>query len=227
MKNKNWLRYSFASLIVAAGGAAAILVGCTSDDSDDVIVTQADAQTTDTGTETDGSTEGGTDSGPKPVPGKIVLVHAATDMGATNPTGLARVCYAIGAAPQDGGEATTSLAPLKPQPEVASGGLPYPGIPIGTGGPFGSTGLSLKDLVVVPYLMNSDAINALPAGRKELSCPELLANAVYLNSDAGAPVADGGAARPARSRRRRTLSAGPGRARHRRQQRARAGVRGR
>jgi len=190
MRNKNWLRYGFASLILAAGGAAAILAGCTSDDSTDEPVVNADAQTTEDGSveTTDGATADATaDSGPQE-PGKIILVHGVTDLGPNSGTGFARVCFALGTTAND-----ALVAGLAPQPAVASPGLPWAGIPIGTGGPFGSTGISLDQLVVVPYLMNADALAALNSstdgGTATMTCTDLLKNAVYLNGDAGTPDA--------------------------------------
>jgi hypothetical protein len=160
MRNKNWLRYGLASAVVASGALGAILVACGDDDSG--VVAGNDAgndsnNTTDspTGNET-GAPDTGTDSGPTPKPANIIVVHGATSYGPNNPSGIVRVCYATKTA-SDPDFTISPLAPL-PHSKDTDSLLPFPGIPIGAGGPFPSTGLPLEGISIRPYAISGQAL---------------------------------------------------------------------
>lgn len=195
MRNKKWLRYGLASTAMACGALGAILVACGDDDSG-VTANQPDGSTTDTGggdtgTVDTGTPDTGTDSS-TPKPANIYVVHGATDYGPGNPSGIVRVCYATKSA-----TATDfGISPLPPLPSSVPDGsaLPLPGIPIGAGGPFPSTGVPLEGLAIRPYIISAPALASRGVvGETGLAtiarCPFLL------GPDAGVP--DGGFANDA------------------------------
>lgn len=160
MRNKKWLRYGLASTVMTIGAVGAVLVACGDDDSG-VTANQPDGSTPDTGgggdtgTPDTGKPDTGTDSS-TPEPAKIIVVHAATDYGPGNPNGMVRVCYATKTA-SDPDFVVSPLAPL-PHSVEDGGALPIPGIPIGTGGPFPSTGLPLEGISIRPYVISAAAL---------------------------------------------------------------------
>jgi hypothetical protein len=162
MRNKNWLRYGLASAVVASGALGAILVACGDDDSGvtanpDGGKTDGPGQTdtgggSDTGTGTDGG-----DASKTPEPAKIIVVHGATSYGDhTDALGLVRVCYAT----KTSTDPDFTLSPLAPLPHSkdTDSQLPWPGIPIGAGGPFPSTGLPLEGISIRPYVISAQAL---------------------------------------------------------------------
>ena len=161
MRNKNWLRYGLASAVVASGALGAILVACGDDDSG--VTANPDGGKTDGPGQTD--TGGGNDTGSPdatpdsstPKPANIIVVHGATSYGShTDALGLVRVCYAT--------KTTTdpdfTLSPLAPLPHSkdTDSQLPWPGIPIGAGGPFPSTGLPLEGISIRPFVISAQAL---------------------------------------------------------------------
>jgi hypothetical protein len=162
MRNKNWLRYGLASAVVASGVLGAILVACGDDDSGvtanpDGGKTDGPGQTdTGGGNDTGTGTDGGDSGPPTPKPANIIVVHGATSYGPGNPSGLVRVCYATKTAT----DTDFTLSPLAPLPHSKDSDslLPFPGIPIGTGGPFPSTGLPLEGISIRPFVISAQAL---------------------------------------------------------------------
>lgn len=159
MRNKNWLRYGLASAVVASGALGAVLVACGDDDSGVTAQPDAGNDTStagDTGGGDTGTPDTGTDATVTPKPANIVVVHGATSYGAGNPSGIVRVCYATKTA-SDPDFTISPLAPL-PHSKDTDSQLPFPGIPIGTGGPFPSTGLPLEAISIRPYIISAQAL---------------------------------------------------------------------
>lgn len=196
MRNKKLLRYGLASTVLAFSALGAILVACGDDDSG-VTANRPDGSTDGTTTgDTGGGDTGTPDTGnpdsTTPKPANIYVVHAATDYGPGNPSGAVRVCYATksATAPDFG------ISPLPPLPSSVPDGsaLPFPGIPIGTGGPFPSTGVPLEGLAIRPYVISAAAL----AGRGvvgETGLATIARCPFLLGPDAGVP--DGGFANDA------------------------------
>ncbi|MBX3209719.1 MAG: hypothetical protein KF764_32090 [Labilithrix sp.] len=112
-----------------------------------------DGSPADTGTDAPQTVDAGT-------PAKIILVHAATSLGPnTDQTGAygggVRVCFSTKTA----SETAFSPTPFPALPSDGGGASPYPGLFIGTGGPFSTSGADLETLTVRPYLMNAKALN--------------------------------------------------------------------
>jgi hypothetical protein len=173
MRNKNWLRYGLASTMLACGALSAVLIACGDDDSG-VTANTPDSGGTDgnnNNTPDTGGGDTGTDSSPPgPTPAKIVLVHAATDYGPNNPSGIVRVCYATKTAT----DTDFSISPLDPLPHTKApdSQLPFPGIPIGAGGPFPSTGIPLESFSIRPYIISAAALAARGITGKEPLTPK-------------------------------------------------------
>ena len=163
MRNKEYLRYGLASMIVVGGAMGAGLVAC--GDDDDGVVSGKDAGGTDTSqpdsSTTDSSTADAADGAVKKANAKLVVVNAATDFGPSADFSAAkfqaiRVCFALAATSADALLANAS--PLPPQPDSPQpAGRPV-GIYIGTGGVFKSFGLNLEPLAVRPIIMNAKTL---------------------------------------------------------------------
>lgn len=160
MRNIKWLRYGLASAVVASGALGGFLVACGDDDSgvvagdagsDRNTVTDSPVNNNETGTK-----DGGDSGPPTPQPAKIIVVHGATSYGPGNPSGIVRVCYATKTA-SDPDFTISPLAPL-PHSKDTDSLLPFPGIPIGAGGPFPSTGLPLEGISIRPYVISGQAL---------------------------------------------------------------------
>jgi hypothetical protein len=185
MIKKNWLRIGLAAMGVTALGAG-ILVGCSDDDP--VVTPKADSgtdssTTTDSGTDsgntgTDAGTDAKTDSGPKPQPATLIAVNGLYDMGSGSPLavdstinpvgGWARVCYEITGA---------GIAGTDPLPAVATPAQKgVPGIPIGAGGAFPSTGVPLASIELTPYLVSAQALvqRGVVGDNGPFNCTQLL-----------------------------------------------------
>jgi hypothetical protein len=67
-----------------------------------------------------------------------------------------RICYATKSA-SDPDFALSVLAPL-PHSKDPEGSVPYPGIPIGTGGPLPSAGAPLQEVAIRPYVISAKAL---------------------------------------------------------------------
>lgn len=179
MRNKEWLRYSLASLTIIGAALSVGLVAC-GDDDDNGSTPTPDSGTPDGSTpDVDGSSDDASkpDSGPKPVPAKLQLVNAATSLGPASQSGALRFCYKIG----------TAYAPLPPIPDRAAPGTPFPGVFIGTGGNAAGTGISLAALAIRPVLLNAETLLArglVNTDGKPLQCGQILG--------AGAADYDGG-----------------------------------
>lgn len=198
MRNKKWLRYGLATTVLSFGAFGGILIACGDDDSGVTANTPDASNDNNTGGDTNNNPDVNNPDGDKPEtstpkPANIYVVHAATDYGPGNPNGMVRVCYATKAATA----ADFGISPLPPLPSSVADGsaLPIPGIPIGTGGPFPSTGVPLEGLSIRPYVISAAAL----AGRGVVGetglatvarCPFLL------GPDAGVP-GDGGFANDA------------------------------
>ena len=166
MRNKRWLRYGLASVTLMGAGLGTFLAACGDDDN----VTPTPK--TDSGT--DGTTPGDTGApdapadGPTPLPdagtpAKIFLVHAGTNLGPnTSNTGAfaggVRVCFATATKPSPG-DGDFQPTPFPALPSDGGGAAPYPGLFIGTGGPFPSSGADLEQITIRPYLMNAQSLN--------------------------------------------------------------------
>lgn len=185
MRNKQLLRYSLASLSLAAAGFGVFLVACGDDDNTVTPTNTPDSGGTDSSTPADSSTpeDSGSDAGPTLPNAKLQLVNAASDFGPANPSGALRVCYGVGAS-----DATATVAPLPPLPDRASPGASIPGVFIGTGGAVQGTGADLTNLAVVPYVMNAASLAGKglvkpdTAGNPGTSCTDIIAG----NIDGGA-----------------------------------------
>lgn len=164
MRNKQWLRYGLASLTLVGAAFGTFVAACGDDDDSpstkpdgghDVTQPQNDSGTSDAGT---------ADSGPKQEAGKpanIILVHAATSLGPDTDqdgayAGGIRVCFSTKTA----NETDFSPTPFPALPADAGASQPYPGLFIGTGGPFATSGADLETLTIRPYLMNAKTLNA-------------------------------------------------------------------
>lgn len=186
MIKKNLLRIGLAAIGVTALGAG-ILVGCSDDDP--VVTPKADSGT-DTGpvTNTDSGTDAGTDTGPTPKPdagqpATLIAVNGLYDMGTGSPLtasdgdggsvinpigGWARVCYDITGA---------GVAGTDPLPAVATPAQKgVPGIPIGAGGAFPSTGVPLATIELTPYLVSAQALvtRGVVGDNGPFNCTQLL-----------------------------------------------------
>lgn len=162
MRNKNWLRYGIASASIAGLVLGGVLVACGDDDNGTTPGVDAgkdnnvpgDTGTPDTGTPDSSKPDAGQ-------PAKLILVHAATDLGGDMPdtaNEAIRVCFATApkATPND-----FQVTPFPILPHSLSDGGPTatPGIQIGTGGAFPQSGADYEDLVIRPYVMNAHRLN--------------------------------------------------------------------
>lgn len=193
MRNFKWLRYGIATASVIGLACAGTLAACGDDDDG---ATGSDAgkdnnvTPTDSGGTDSGGNDSGGDSGPKVPPAKIIVVHSATaygtDMMGVNKAGSVRVCYATST---DNG-ATFTASPLPPLPHsIADGGAgTVPGIPIGAGGPFPSTGLPLDTIAIRPYVIDSVALYTRGIVGNDATLPRCN----KLLPDTGVFVPDGG-----------------------------------
>ncbi len=164
MRNKRWLRYGLASVVLCGGALGTLLVACGDDDSSSGGVQPDSGTDTSTGSETSTGQDGGPDAN-KPdtgTPAKLVVVNGATAVGpatlGTNPleaAGAIRFCFATAtkANPQDGDFTPTPLG-AAPE-EKASPSQPHPGVFIGTGGPFAGSGTPLEPITIRPYIFNA------------------------------------------------------------------------
>lgn len=163
MRNKNWLRYGIASASLAGLVMGGVLVACGDDDSGTTPGTDAGTDTNTPGTDSGGGDTGTPDSS-KPdagQPAKLILVHAATDLGAgmsDDANEAIRVCFAT--APKgDPNNFQVTPFPVLPHSASDGGATDNPGIQIGTGGAFPSSGADYEDLVIRPYVMNAQRLN--------------------------------------------------------------------
>ncbi len=158
MRNKNWLRYGIASASIAGLVLGGVLVACGDDDNGSTSGKDAGADTN--VPPTDGSTpDTGTDAA-KPdagQPAKLILVHAASDLGENNQSDAVRVCFAT-APKSDPQNFQVTPFPILPHSIPDGGAFPIPGIFPGTGGPFPSSGADYEDLVIRPYVMNAERL---------------------------------------------------------------------
>lgn len=162
MRNKNWLRYGIASASIAGLVLGGVLVACGDDDNGSTSGKDAGADTN--VPPTDGSTPDTGADAAKPdagQPAKLILVHGATDLGANIPQdafAAIRVCFATApkATPND---FQVTPFPVLPHSLSDGGATDNPGILIGTGGPFPSSGADYEDLVIRPYVMNAFRLN--------------------------------------------------------------------
>lgn len=159
MRNREYLRYGLASMMVAAVALGAGLAACSDDEN-------TDPGTTDSGTGADTSTTptdggGGADARDAAVINfaKLTFVNAATDLGpgfdAPGPSGRGqpiRICFEQAVAP-----AALSLAPYPPLPDNKPSKA-QPGIAIGTGGTFPSFGLDLQNRALKPYVVSAKSL---------------------------------------------------------------------
>lgn len=156
MRNREYLRYGLASMIVAGAALGAGLAACSDDEN-------TDPGTTDSGTGADTSTTptdggGGADARDGAVINfaKLTFVNAATDLGAGFDADTAagvnqpiRICFEQAVAP-----AALSLAPYPPLPDNKPSKA-APGIALGTGGTFPSFGLDLQNRALKPYIVSA------------------------------------------------------------------------
>ncbi|HVJ93983.1 MAG TPA: hypothetical protein VM580_29540 [Labilithrix sp.] len=164
MRNKQWLRYGLASLVLGGVGLATVLAACSDDD------TTTPSTTKDSGTDSAAEDSGGQDSGGAVDSGtaaKAFLIHAATDLGpdtesddsiAAGFTGGVRVCFATATVPNP---TDSDFAPAPFPANPTDGGPPglWPGLFIGTGGPLATSGADLEGITVRPYLLNAKALH--------------------------------------------------------------------
>lgn len=155
MRNREYLRYGLASMIVAGASLGAVLAACSDDEN-------TDPGTTDSGGGTDSAT-GDSATGDSSVKdaavvnfAKLTFINAATDLGAgfdlPSPAGrnqAIRICFEQAVAP-----AALSLAPYPPLPDNKPSKA-APGIAIGTGGTFPSFGLDLQNRALKPYIVSA------------------------------------------------------------------------
>jgi hypothetical protein len=159
MRNKNWLRYGIASASLAGLVMSGVLVACGDDDSGTTPGTDAGTDTNTPGTDSGGDT--GTPDSSKPdagQPAKLVLVHGATDLGPENAPDSIRVCFAT-APKSDANNFQVTPFPVLPHSLSDGGATDNPGILVGTGGAFPSSGADYEDLVIRPYVMNAQRLN--------------------------------------------------------------------
>jgi hypothetical protein len=159
MRNRDWLRYGLASMIVAGAGMGALLAAC--GDDDDV----GPGTGPDTGSPDAPKTDGGggdaadaakVDAGSA---AKLTFVNGATDLGPgvneNGPSGIngaVRFCFETAVPPT-----ALSVGPYPPLPDRKPT-LASPGIPYGTGGTFPSFGLDLSNRILKPYIMSAKAL---------------------------------------------------------------------
>lgn len=164
MRNIKWLRYGLASAVIGCGAFGGVLAACGDDDSGVTANNTDGGKDGTTGNETGGGDTGTPDNNvpdvkPTPTPAKIIVIHGASAYGGSvdQTRGLVRVCYAT----KTSTDPDFTLSPLAPLPHSkdTDSTLPYPGIPIGAGGPFPSTGLPLEGISIRPYLVSSAALN--------------------------------------------------------------------
>lgn len=203
MRNKNWLRYGLASASIVGLMMGAGLAACGDDDSATPGGgTDGGPDGTGTGDTGGGGNDTGTPDTSKPetstpTPAKILVAHGAHDYGGhTDDSGAVRVCYAT----QPGGTGNFGVSPLAPLPHsVEDGGrATFPGIPIGAGGPFPSTGVPLEQIAIRPYILSAQSlavkgITGNTGAAVNWRCPQLLASA-SVTPDGGWP--DGGGTNP-------------------------------
>lgn len=174
MRNKQWLRYGLASLTLVGASFGTFLAAC-GDDDNATPTGKTDGGQDGAQPEDTGAPDTGVDSGKKPEPSKpanLILVHAATSLGPdTDQTGThaggVRVCFSTKTA----NEADFTPTPFPALPADAGAGQPYPGLFIGTGGPFASSGAELEPLAIRPYLMNAKSLNAKGIVGQEAAVP--------------------------------------------------------
>ena len=188
MRYLQWLRYGLASVVVTSGAMGAFLVGCADDDDPIVPVTD--------GGDHDGSTpgeDGGEqpDGGPTTPPAKLILVNAATSLGAENPGGI-RVCFATKTATET--DFAPTPFPILPNEKSNESQL-FPGIFVGQGGSFPNSGANLEQLSIRPYVMNAAALALRGIEGSGTSVPRCDSVIRSFGGDAGVS-GDGGAAEP-------------------------------
>lgn len=204
MRNTRWLRASLASMTVIGLSLGAFVVACGDDDTGGGGTTPGvdsgpDAKT-DTGASSSGNTSssssGGVtdagDSGPKdsggdgeggtgPAPAKIYFVHGGTSLGNSTEFGVnalsggVRVCFQTST---DNG-ATFSTSPFAANPTDASIPGAPPGLYIGQGGVYPTSGVDLEPFAIRPFLMNAKTLAAkgiVGADPTVPRCPKLLAD---------------------------------------------------
>lgn len=200
MRNKRWLRAGLASLTVCGLALSAFVVACGDDDTGGAGVTPGVDSGNDTGAKTDSGSSGSVDSGSdtgtvtdsgtkdadadaaKPPPAKLQLINAATSLGTTDQATALRICYKVG--PDKDHLIWATLPPLPNR--KSSDAQPFPGLFAGTGGPVDGTGVSLEKLVVRPYVLSAQSLQAHGLGSTvtpdtEKSCQDIL------EADAGGP----------------------------------------
>jgi hypothetical protein len=170
MRNKRLLRYGLLSAALFGGALGTLLVAC-GDDDDVTPNPKIDGGGTDspitpgndTGTGQDTGTPG--EGGPPDAgtPAKIYFVHAGTAFGPDSDetgayAGGVRVCFSTATVPTPADKDFTPT-PFPAAPTDAGAGQPYPGLFIGTGGPFSTSGADLETITVRPYLMNAKSLN--------------------------------------------------------------------
>jgi hypothetical protein len=157
MRNNRLLRYSLASLTLAGAALGGVLIACGDDSSGNSPdgSTGQDGASNEAGGGPDGG--GGTDSGDAGTvtAAKLILVHAGTDLGPNDPSGAVRVCFATKSAT----DTDFIPTPFPALPHSDDGGVnPFPGIFIGTGGPFPSSGADYTTISLRPYMMNAETL---------------------------------------------------------------------
>ena len=163
MRNKEYLRYGLASMIVVGGAMGAGLVACSDDDAAAVSGDAGGNETSqpDSSTTTDASKADAADGAVKKANAKLVVVNAATDFGPSADISAARfqairICFAL--APSTAAALTANASPLPPQPDSPQPANRPVGIYIGTGGIFKSFGLNLEPLAIRPIIMNAKSL---------------------------------------------------------------------
>ncbi|MBX3230164.1 MAG: hypothetical protein KIT84_24975 [Labilithrix sp.] len=174
-------------MTIFGAGLSAFVVACGDDDSpppgSSTSSTSSSTSSSSTSTSSSSSSTGGTDQDaePDPIPAKLQLVNAITDLGpgAANASGALRICYQITSG------ATKIFAPgLPPLPNRVRGAQPFPGLFLGTGGPVDTTGADLSTLEVTPYIISAGKLEAIGLG-KDVKANQDKTCADIFNDDAG------------------------------------------
>ncbi len=155
MRNREYLRYGLASMIVAGATLGAVLAACGDDENTDpgTGVDSGPGNETSTG---DSSTDSSVKDAAVINFAKLTFINAATDLGPGFDTPTAaginqpiRICFEQSVAP-----AALSLAPYPPLPDNRPSKA-APGIALGTGGTFPSFGLDLQNRALKPYIVSA------------------------------------------------------------------------
>lgn len=159
MRNREYLRYGLASMMVAAVALGAGLAACGDDENTDPGTNPDSGTGADTSTNPTDSGADVKDAAPPVNFAKLTFVNAATDLGpgfdAPGPSGRGqpiRICFEQAVAP-----AALSLAPYPPLPDNKPSKA-QPGIAIGTGGTFPSFGLDLQNRALKPYVVSAKSL---------------------------------------------------------------------